>query len=68
MDRASGTGDEEWVIRLGRIVLLALAGIAGEHVDKIRTDRHEPGLVELGFTNLDQGSGETYIVRSKGPT
>ncbi len=60
-DRTSGTGDEEWAIRLGRMVFVTLADIASEHVDKVRAERHEPGLVKLGFTNLDHCSGETDI-------
>jgi len=65
-DRTSVTGDEERVIQLGRMVFVALADIASEHVDKIRTERHEPGLVELGVTNLDHCSGETYVFQGEG--
>src|SRR5260370_29350823 len=62
----SATGDEECRIRLDGMVLPSLACIADEQVDKIRTERHEPCLVELAFTNLDHSSGETYIVQGKG--
>ena len=66
LDRTSVTGDEERSIQLGRMVFVALADIASEHVDKIRTERHESGFVELGFTNLDHCSGETYVFQGEG--
>ena len=50
------TGDEEWSIRLGRMVLPALARIRCQHMDEVRADRYEPCLVELAFTNLENFS------------
>src|ERR1700681_435936 len=64
--RTSRTRNEERSIRSSRILLLALGGILGQYVDEIRAERHEPCLVELAFTNLDNSSQEIYLAQGQG--
>jgi hypothetical protein len=57
----SVTAKEEFCLRLGRMVFVALAGIGSEHVDQIWAEWHESRLVELAFPNLDEASREIYV-------